>query len=319
VSGLFYGLTAAVIAIVVSAVKRIGSKALKSPSLWALAGLAFVAIFVFKINFIIIILTAAVIGYVGGKIYPKQFPAGKRHGESGVGEHPCVDLPPVPKATAGRTLLISVICLTLWWLPVLGVGILLGWNGIHFQEGLFFSKAALVTIGGAYAVLPYVAQMAVEKFGWLAQTQMMAGLGLAETTPGPLIMVLQFVGFVAAWQNPGDLSPLMAGTLGALVTTWVTFLPCFLFVFLGAPHVEGLRERPGLSTALTGITAAVVGVILNLAIWFAWHALAPAGGTFDYFVAVVAIGAWMAMERFKIGVIPTLGACAVLGMIWKLS
>ncbi|MGL4398554.1 MAG: chromate transporter, partial [Luteolibacter sp.] len=139
-----------------------------------------------------------------------------------------------------------------------------------------------------------------------------------ETTPGPLIMVLQFVGFVAAWQNPGGMSPLAAGTLGALVTTWVTFLPCFLFVFLGAPHVEGLRERPGLSTALTGITAAVVGVILNLAIWFAWHALLPAGGTFDFFVAVVAIGAWLAMERFKIGVIPTLGACAVLGMIWKL-
>ncbi len=319
VNGLFYGLTAAVIAIVLSAVKRIGSKALKSPSLWALAGLAFVAIFVFKINFVIIILTAALIGYVGGKFYPKQFPAGKGHGKSGVGELPCVALPPVPKATLGRTVRISVICLTLWWLPVLGVGWWLGWKGIHFQEGLFFSKAALVTIGGAYAVLPYVAQMAVEKFGWLTQTQMMAGLGLAETTPGPLIMVLQFVGFVAAWQNPGGLTPLAAGTLGALVTTWVTFLPCFLFVFLGAPHVEGLRERPGLSSALTGITAAVVGVILNLAIWFAWHALLPEGGRLDYFVAVVAIGAWLAMERFKIGVIPTLGACAVLGMVWKLT
>jgi chromate transporter len=319
VNGLFYGLTAAVTAIVVSAVKRIGSKALKSPSLWALAGLAFVAIFVFKINFVIIILAAALIGYVGGKLYPKQFPAGKGHGKSGVEELTCVELPPAPRASTARTLLISVICLTLWWLPVLGVGLLLGWKGIHFQEGLFFSKAALVTIGGAYAVLPYVAQMTVEKFGWLAQTQMMAGLGLAETTPGPLIMVLQFVGFVAAWQNPGDLSPLVAGTLGALVTSWVTFLPCFIFVFLGAPHVEGLRERPSLSTALTGITAAVVGVILNLAIWFAWHALAPAGGKFDYFVPVVAIGAWLVMERFKIGVIPTLGACAVLGMGWKLA
>jgi chromate transporter len=147
---------------------------------------------------------------------------------------------------------------------------------------------------------------------------MMAGLGLAETTPGPLIMVLQFVGFVAAWQNPGDLSPLTAGTLGALVTTWVTFLPCFLFVFLGATHVEGLRERPSLSAAMTGITAAVVGVILNLAIWFAWHALAPAGGTFDSFVAFVAIGAWLAMERFKVGVIPSLAACALLGMIWNI-
>ncbi len=318
VNGLFYGLTAAVIAIVVSAVKRIGSKALKSPSLWALAGLAFVAIFVFKINFVVIILTAALIGYVGGKIYPKQFPAGKGHGKSGHETRPCVELPPAPKATLGRTVLISTLCLTLWWLPLIGVGLWLGWQSIHFQEGLFFSKAALVTIGGAYAVLPYVAQMAVERFGWLSQTQMMAGLGLAETTPGPLIMVLQFVGFVAAWQNPGGLTPLAAGMLGALVTTWVTFLPCFLFVFLGAPHVEGLRERPGLSTALTGITAAVVGVILNLAIWFAWHALAPAGGTFDFFVAVVAVASWVAMERFKIGVIPTLGACAVLGTIWKM-
>lgn len=318
VNGLFYGLTAAVIAIVVSAVKRIGSMALKSPSLWALAGLAFVAIFVFKISFVIIILTAAFIGYVGGKLSPKQFPAGNGHGKSGVEERPCVKLPPAPKATVGRTAFISAICLTLWWLPVLGVGLWWGWKGIHFQEGVFFSKAALVTIGGAYAVLPYVAQMAVEKFGWLSQTQMMAGLGLAETTPGPLIMVLQFVGFVAAWQNPGDLSPLVAGTLGALVTTWVTFLPCFLFVFIGAPHVEGLRERPGLSTALTGITAAVVGVILNLAIWFAWHALAPAGKSFDYFVAVVAIGAWVAMERFKIGVIPTLAVCAALGILIKI-
>jgi len=319
VDGIFYGLIPAVIAIVVSAVKRIGSKALKSPSLWVLAGLAFVAIFHFKISFVIIILAAAVIGWIGGKIYPKQFPAGKGHGKSHIEELPCVVLPPAPRAGVGRTLLISTICLILWWVPVIGIGLLLGWKGIHFQEGLFFSKAALVTIGGAYAVLPYVAQMTVEKFQWLAQRQMMAGLGLAETTPGPLIMVLQFVGFVAAWQNPGDLSPLAAGTLGALVTTWVTFLPCFLFVFLGAPHVEGLRERPGLASALTGITAAVVGVILNLAIWFAWHALRPAGGGIDWFVAVVAIGAWLAMERFKIGVIPTLGACALLGMVWKLA
>jgi chromate transporter len=318
VNGLFYGLTAAVIAIVVAAVKRIGSKALKSPSLWALAALAFVAIFFFKVNFVIIILSAALIGYAGGRLFPKQFPAGKGHGKSGHDELPAVVLPPAPKATLRRTLLISTLCLALWWLPVLGIGLWLGWQGIHFQEGLFFSKAALVTIGGAYAVLPYVAQMTVEKFGWLSQTQMMAGLGLAETTPGPLIMVLQFVGFVAAWQNPGGMPPLAAGTLGALVTTWVTFLPCFLFVFLGAPHVEGLRERPGLSTALTGITAAVVGVILNLAIWFAWHALRPEAGGFDSFVAIIAIGAWLAMERFKIGVIPTLAACGLLGMGWKL-
>ena len=161
--------------------------------------------------------------------------------------------------------------------------------------------------------------MAVEHYHWLGAEQMMAGLGLAETTPGPLIMVLQFVGFVAAWQHPGDLSPLLAATLGAVITTWVTFLPCFLFVFLGAPHIESLHERPRLASMLTAITAAVVGVILNLAIWFATHALYPEETkTFDWFVAVMAIGAWVAMERFKIGVIPVLAACAGLGVVVKM-
>jgi chromate transporter len=318
VAGIFYGLIPAVLAIVVSAVKRIGSKALKTPSLSALALLSFIAIFFGEISFIFIILTAAAIGYLGGRYCPRQFPAGKGHGESHADAMPCVILPPAPQASIRRVLRIVGVCLTLWWLPVIAVGMRLGWQSVHFQEGLFFSKAALVTMGGAYAVLPYVSQMAVGHYGWLSQPQMMAGLGLAETTPGPLIMVLQFVGFVAAWQHPGSLSPLAAAILGAGITTWVTFLPCFLFVFLGAPHVEGLRQRPALASALTGITAAVVGVILNLAISFGWHALRPAAGTFDYFVAVVAISAWLAMERFKIGVIPTLATCAVLGMAWKL-
>lgn len=316
VNGIFYGLMPAVIAIVVSAVKRIGSKALKTPGLWCLAVLAFVAIFFLKISFIGIILVAGLIGFLGGKRLPGQFPAGKGHGAGHGSEEACVELPPVRRGGLARTVLVTSVCLSLWWAPVFSVGAWLGWKGIHFQEGLFFSKSALVTIGGAYAVLPYVSQMAVEHFGWLGQRQMMAGLGLAETTPGPLIMVLQFVGFVAAWQNPGDLSPLVAGSLGALVTTWVTFLPCFLFVFLGAPHVEGLRERPALASALTAITAAVVGVILNLAIWFAWHALMPEDGKFDGFVAIMAVLAWVAMERFKVGVIPTLAICAALGVLW---
>ena len=318
IQGLFYGLIPAVIAIVISAVKRIGSKALKSPSLWALALLSFVAIHFFKISFVIIILAAALTGYLGGKRLPKQFPAGKGHGKSGDHELPSVQLPSSPPATIARSVKITTVCLILWWLPVLLCGQWLGWRNVHFQEGLFFSKAALVTIGGAYAVLPYVAQMAVEHYGWLGQRQMMAGLGLAETTPGPLIMVLQFVGFVAAWQHAGDLPPLLAATLGAAITTWVTFLPCFLFVFLGAPHVEGLRERPGLASALTAITAAVVGVILNLAIVFSIHALWPEGGRFDAFVAVVAVVALLAMERFKLGVIPVLAACAVVGVAAKL-
>jgi chromate transporter len=214
--------------------------------------------------------------------------------------------------------LVSAICLTLWWLPVLACGLLLGWQGIHFHQGVFFSKAAMVTLGGAYAVLPYVGQMAVGHYGWLGEQQMMAGLGLAETTPGPLIMVLQFVGFVAGWQHPGELSPLLAATLGAAITTWVTFLPCFFFVFLGAPHIEGLRERKAVATTLTAVTAAVVGVILNLAIWFALHALVPGEGRFDVFVALAAIGAWVAIERFKVGVIPTLAVCAVLGVVVKI-
>lgn len=318
VAGIFDGLIPAVLAIVVSAVKRIGSKALKTSSLWALALLSFVAIFFGGISYIVIILTAAAIGWLGGKYFPRQFPAGKGHGETHAEEMFCVKLPPAPRASLARALRIAAICLPLWWLPILAMGMRLGWQSVPFQEGLFFSKAALVTMGGAYAVLPYVSQMAVGHYGWLSQPQMMAGLGLAETTPGPLIMVLQFVGFVAAWQHPGSLSPLAAALLGAGITTWATFLPCFLFVFLGAPHVEGLRQRPALASALTGITAAVVGVILNLAIGFGWHALRPTAGVFDGFVAVVAIGAWLAMERFKIGVIPTLAACAVLGVVWKL-
>lgn len=318
IQGIFYGLIPVVIAIVAAAVKRIGSKALKTPALWGLALCSFIAIFFFKVSFVVIILVAALIGFVGSKRFPKQFPAGKGHGKADVGDEPFVVLPPAPRATWARTFAVSALCLTLWWLPVLACGLLLGWRDVHFQQGIFFSKAAMVTIGGAYAVLPYVAQVTVEHYGWLNQRQMMAGLGLAETTPGPLIMVLQFVGFVAAWQNPGQMHPLAAATLGALITTWVTFLPCFLFVFLGAPHVEGLRGKPGVSTALTAVTAAVVGVILNLAIWFAWHALKPEHGGFDYFVAVVAVASWIAMERFKVGVVPTLLGAALLGMLWVL-
>jgi chromate transporter len=317
VEGLFYGLIPAVIAVVASAVRRIGMKALKTRGLWLVSVLAFVAIHFFGISFVWIVLSAAFLGWLGGRLIPWQFPGGKGHGTLSGHEGASVELPPATRASWRRTATVVVICLLLWWLPVLGMGLWLGWREIYFQQGVFFSKAALVTFGGAYAVLPYVSQMAVEHYGWLGQRQMMAGLGLAETTPGPLIMVLQFVGFVAAWQNPGDLPPLVAGALGALITTWVTFLPCFLLVFVGAPHVEGLRDQPALASAMTAVTAAVVGVILNLAIWFAQHALWPQSGKFDGFVLVVALGAWLAMERMKFGVIPVLGVCAAMGVVWK--
>jgi chromate transport protein ChrA len=204
----------------------------------------------------------------------------------------------------------------LWWLPIIAVAAWLGWESTPARQGVFFSQAALVTFGGAYAVLPYVAQQAVERFGWLSHNQMVAGLGLAETTPGPLIMVLQFVGFVGGWNQPGPLSPPVAATLGAIITTWATFLPSFLMVFLGAPHIENLRNQPRISAALGAITAAVVGVILNLGVVLTQHALFPPGG-FDVFVAITAIAAFLALHFLKIGTLQIVAACAVLGLLWR--
>ena len=314
-AAIFHGLLAAVIAVVAEAVLRIGKKALKSQTLWAVAALSFIAIYFFQISFVLIILAAALLGYFGNRVFPTQFPAGKGHGAAkDKSEAPSLELPPVMNATWMRSFRITALCLTLWWLPVFAIAWWLGWGSTQAQQGLFFSKAALVTFGGAYAVLPYVAQQAVESHGWLSHPQMMSGLALAETTPGPLIMVLQFVGFVGGWQHPGTLTPLAGATLGALITTWTTFLPCFLFIFLGAPHIEKLGEQPRLSAALTAITAAVVGVILNLGVKFSIHALWPAHGGFDAFIAVLAIAAFIAMQRFKIGLMPVIGACAALGL-----
>lgn len=316
VRGMFHGLVPAVIAIVVEATARIGKKTLRSPGLWAVAVGAFVAIRVFDVPFVAIIVSAAGIGWLGGRWFARQFPVAGQAGDAGGGDGAVV-LRPTPRAGWRRSFKIVAGCLLLWWLPVVAAGIWRGWDGVLFQEGVFFSKAALVTFGGAYAVLPYVAQQAVETHGWLGHAEMMAGLGLAESTPGPLIMVLQFVGFVGGWNHAGDLPPLLSATLGAAITTWVTFVPCFLFVFLGGPHVEGLRARPALAAALTGITAAVAGVIANLAVWFAWHSFRPQPGVFDFFVPVLAIAAWIAMERWKFGVIPTLAAAALIGVAWQ--
>ncbi len=317
-AGIFYGLLAAVIAVIAEAILRIGKKALRSPALWGVAALSFVAIHFFGVSFVLIILAAAVIGWAGNRFFPAAFPAaGGGHGPRVEAETGEVRLSPASGGGSGRAARVLAICLVLWILPILGVGLWLGWESTPVQQGVFFSKAALVTFGGAYAVLPYVAQQAVENYAWLSHPQMMSGLALAETTPGPLIMVLQFVGFVGGWQHPGGLSPLGAAALGAFITTWVTFVPCFLFVFLGAPHVERMGENRRLSAAMTAITAAVVGVILNLGVHFARHALWPTGegGGMDWFIAVLSLVAFLALHRFKVGLLPVLACCALAGWL----
>ena len=316
-AAIFHGLLPAVIAVIAVAVLRIGGKALRSAALWCLSALSFASIYLFGISFVFIIVAAALAGWIGHRIFPEQFPSGKSHGAADHDDEAgFLVLPPVPRASWKRTLKICAICILLWILPVIGLGLWLGWGSTPVAQGVFFSKAALVTFGGAYAVLPYVAQQAVENYQWLSHAQMMSGLALAETTPGPLIIVLEFVGFVGGWQNPGKFSPLAGATIGAAITLWTTFLPCFLFVFLGAPFVERLRDLPRLGACLTAITAAVVGVILNLGVIFAKHALWPEpDGPLDVFVVTLAAVAFIAMWRFKLPFTWILTACAALGLV----
>jgi chromate transporter len=231
-----------------------------------------------------------------------------------------------------RALRIAAIGLVLWWTPIVALVWFLGPGDVFTQIALFFSKLAVVTFGGAYAVLAYMAQQAVEHYGWLAPGEMLDGLGMAETTPGPLIQVVQFVGFLGAYRSPGSLAPWLAGTLAAALTTWVTFVPCFLWIFLGAPWIERLRESRALRGALAGITAAVVGVVLNLAIWFSLHTLfgtvrearlgavvlqVPEWATLDAAAAAIALGAAVAALRFHVGMLPLIGTCAGLGVLWR--
>ena len=242
----------------------------------------------------------------------------------------CTPAPPVPLPSLAATGRTALVWLAIWLVPLVALFTVLGPDHVFVQEGVFFSKAAVVTFGGAYAVLSYVAQQAVEAYGWLGPGEMLDGLGMAETTPGPLIQVVQFVGFVGAYRNAGGLDPMTAGIIGSVVTTWVTFAPCFLFIFVGAPFVEYLRGNRSLNAALRGITAAVVGVILNLAVWFSLHTLfgelrslefgparllIPVPSTLDWRAVVIAAGAMVAMFRYKVGMIPTLGAAAVLGIL----
>lgn len=320
VAAIFYGLKPAVMAIVAAAVFHLGRKALRNEVMWGLAAMAFVAIFFWKVPFPAIIVAAGLVGLLGGKFWPEKFQVAGEHA-GGKADSVLDDddaPPPHTQPCALRTLRVIVIVMVLWWTPVLLAGWSLGWDSTLFHEGLFFSKAAVVTFGGAYAVLPYVAQQAVEHYGWLGPGQMMDGLGLAETTPGPLIMVLQFVGFMGAYHQPGGLSPLAAATLGALLTTWVTFTPCFLWIFVGGPYIERLRGNVKLATVLSAITAAVVGVILNLAVWFGLRVLFPRGHAVDGFALAVSVVALVGLVRLKWGVIPVVLGAGLAGLIFTL-
>lgn len=320
IAAIFYGLKPAVTAIVLVAVIRIGRKALKNEVMWTLAVLAFVAIYFFKIPFPAIVLGAGAIGFLGGLFWKSKFETSSSHEAdatlSVISDEQ--ESPPHTRPNLRRAVLVSVICLAMWLGPTIVAGISRGWDSTLFKEGLFFSKAAVVTFGGAYAVLPYVAQQALFHYGWLKPGQMMDGLGLAETTPGPLIMVLQFVGFIGAWQHPEGLPPLLAATLGALLTTWATFAPCFLWIFVVGPHIEQLRGNAKLTNALSAVTAAIVGVILNLAVWFALRVFFPGAGVIDWFAIVLCAAAFIAMLRYKIDIIPVVLASGLLGLIYKM-
>jgi chromate transporter len=321
VNAVFYGLKPAVMAIVAAAVFRIGKKVLKNQVMWSISAFAFIGIFFLGVPFPLIIICAGLIGLIGGKFFPNKFSITLGHGTSaGRGDSVIIDAVSsahIPAPTLARTMGVSSFWLAIWFLPVLLVFMWVGKDHSLFREGLFFSKAAVVTFGGAYAVLPYVAQQAVDNYQWLSTTQMMDGLGLAETTPGPLILVLQFVGFLGGWQQPGELSPLLAATVGALLTSWVTFVPGFLFIFAGAPYIERMRGNLRMSNALSTITAAVVGVVLNLAVWFALSVIFP-GGNVDWFSIAVAAIAFGGIQKWKWDIIPVIIGAGLLGVVYKM-
>lgn len=336
VAALFFGLKAAVLAVVLQAVVRVGSRALKNQVMVGIAAAAFVAIFFGSVPFPLIILAAGLLGWSGTRLGSPLFQIGGGHGKAGAKILAEVDSllgegqPDHARVTAATARRAAAVWLLLWLVPVLALLVALGPDATFSRIAIFFSEMAVVTFGGAYAVLAYVAQQAVEHYHWLQPGEMLDGLGMAETTPGPLIMVTQLVGFMAAYRDPGALNPMVAGTLGGLLTTWVTFTPCFLWIFLGAPFIEGLRGNKALSGALSAITAAVVGVILNLAVWFALHTWfqegrpvhipglsfdVPVLASLDPWALALSAAAVIAIFRFKAGMIPTLVACAVFGVV----
>ncbi len=327
VAGVLYGIKPAVTAIVLFAAYRIGSRALKNGLLWGIAAAALLAIAAFEVPFPAIVLGAALAGALGGRLRPALFKVGGGHGgaEKSYGAALLDDHTPVPEHARFRPARLLAFGLVggLLWLGVLGaLAAAFGWQGTPTSMGWFFSKAALLTFGGAYAVLPYVYQGAVEHYQWLSAGQMIDGLALGETTPGPLIMVVAFVGFVGAWTKAvfGPESLALAGCLGALVATFFTFLPSFVFILVGGPAVEATRGELRFTAPLTGITAAVVGVIVNLALFFAYHVLWPQGfgGVFDWPSALIGLAAVVALFRYQLGVIPLIGAAGALGLLVSL-
>jgi len=328
--GLLFGLQAATLAIVVEAVIRVGKKALKHPALHGLAAIAFIAIFAFAVPFPVIIGAAAMIGLAGARWAPAIFQP-KSKAAAGDDDHDAI--PDHAHPTASWTLRVLLAGAALWGLPVVLLLVTLGAQHVFTQEAVFFSKMAVVTFGGAYAVLAYMAQQAVERYGWLMPGEMVQGLALAETTPGPLILVLTYVGFLGAYRDPGALPPLLSGILGGSLSTWVTFVPCFLWIFLGAPYIERLRGNVWLGAALTAITAAVVGVILNLSIWFAIHVLfarvdevqfgllhlpSPQLDSLNIVALALGAAAMLALLRFHANLLLILAAAGTLGVAAKM-
>jgi chromate transporter len=323
VAGLLYGIKPAVTAIVVVAAHRIGSRALKNAWLWAIALAAFIAIFALQVPFPVIVLVAGIVGYVGGRYAPRKFAVGGGHGSAMKSFGPALidDDTPTPahaRFSGAHFWRVLAVCAGLWCLVIGGLTLIYGWDAVLTQMAWFFTKAALLTFGGAYAVLPYVYQGAVEHYQWLTPVQMIDGLALGETTPGPLIMVVAFVGFVGGWTKAlwGPDAMFLAGAVAATVVTFFTFLPSFLFILLGGPFIETTHGNLKFTAPLTGITAAVVGVIVNLAVFFAYHVLWPLGlhGHFEWWSAVIGLAAAIALFRFKVGVIPVVLACGLAGL-----
>ena len=326
VAGLFYGIKPAVAAIVLQAAHRIGSRALKHAALWAIAAAAFVAIFALHVPFPAIVAGAGLVGHVGGRWAPDKFKAGGGHGKAGksFGAALIDDDTPTPEHARfrwSRLAAVAAVGALLWAVPMGLLTALLGWSHTLTQMGWFFTKAALLTFGGAYAVLPYVYLGAVEHYGWLSPTQMIDGLALGETTPGPLIMVVTFVGFVGGYAKAlfGPDALFLAGAVAACLVTWFTFLPSFLFILAGGPLVEATHDDLKFTAPLTAITAAVVGVILNLALFFAYHVLWPRGfdGAFEWPSALIAMAAGIALFRYKANVIHVIVACGIVGLVLR--